>query len=303
MPFLPAPTAPSLTRRHLLMAASLAPLATACSAAPRSASSDPAAALARLEDGLNGRLGVFAIDTASGATLGHRASERFPICSTFKAILAGAVLARGVREPGLLDERVRYTKADLIAHSPVTGRELARGMTVAELCAATVQYSDNAAANLLLRRIGGPEALTAQARAWGDSTFRLDRWETELNSALADDPRDTSTPEAMARLLRTLAVDDGLPTAQRARLQDWLRGNTTGDTRIRAGVPVDWVVGDKTGTGAYGTANDTAVLWPPQQKPIVLTIFTTRREKDAEARSDVLASAARIVVETLGASV
>ncbi|MBS0428706.1 MAG: class A beta-lactamase [Proteobacteria bacterium] len=295
MPFPLAPTATALTRRHLLMAASLAPLATACAATPGGASRDPAAALARLEEGLNGRLGVFAIDTASGATLGHRASERFPICSTFKAVLAGAVLARGVREPGLLDERVRYTKADLIAHSPVTGRELARGMTVAELCAATVQYSDNAAANLLLRRIGGPEALTAQARAWGDSTFRLDRWETELNSAIANDPRDTSTPEAMARLLRTLAVDDGLPTAQRARLQDWLRGNTTGGARIRAGMPAAWTVGDKTGTGAHGAASDIAVVWRPQAAPLVLAVYTRLDAQDAKPRDDVIAAAARIV--------
>lgn len=302
MPFPLASTATALTRRHLLMAASLAPLATACSATPSGAPRGPAAALARLEEGLSGRLGVFAIDTASGATLGHRASERFPICSTFKAILAGAVLARSWREPGLLDERVRYTKADLITHSPITGRELARGMTVAELCAATVQYSDNAAANLLLRRIGGPEALTAQARAWGDGTFRLDRWETALNSALADDPRDTSTPEAMARLLRTLAVDDGLPTAQRARLQDWLRGNTTGGARIRAGMPAAWTVGDKTGTGAYGAASDIAVVWRPQAAPLVLAVYTRLEAQDATPRDDVIAAASRIVAGWAGAA-
>ncbi|MDQ7972068.1 MAG: class A beta-lactamase [Rhodocyclaceae bacterium] len=302
MPIPPAPSAAALTRRHVLMAASLVPFATACTAASRGASRDPAAALARLEEGLGGRLGVFAIDTASGATIGHRASERFPICSTFKAVLAGALLARSVREPGLLDERVRYTKADLIAHSPITGRELARGMTVAELCAATVQYSDNAAANLLLRRIGGPEALTAQARAWGDSTFRLDRWETELNSALADDPRDTSTPEAMARLLRTLAVDDGLPTAQRARLQDWLRGNTTGGARIRAGMPPAWTVGDKTGTGAHGAASDIAVVWRPQAAPLVLAVYTRLEAQDAKPRDDVIAAASRIVAGWAGAA-
>lgn len=302
MPIPPTPSATSLTRRHVLMAASLVPFATACTAASRGASRDPAAALARLEEGLSGRLGVFAIDTATGATIGHRASERFPICSTFKAVLAGALLARSVREPGLLDERVRYTKADLIAHSPVTGRELARGMTVAELCAATVQYSDNAAANLLLRRIGGPEALTAQARAWGDSTFRLDRWETELNSALADDPRDTSTPEAMARLLRTLAVDDGLPTAQRARLQDWLRGNTTGGARIRAGMPAAWTVGDKTGTGAHGAASDIAVVWRPQAAPLVLAVYTRLDARDAKPRDDVIAAASRIVAGWAGAA-
>lgn len=291
-----------LSRRHLLMAASIAPLAVACAGAPRSTSRDPAASLARLEDGLNGRLGVFAIDTGSGATLGHRGGERFPICSTFKAILAGAVLARSVREPGLLDERVRYATTDLIAHSPITGRELARGMTVAELCAATVQYSDNAAANLLLRRIGGPEALTAHARSLGDSTFRLDRWETELNSALAGDPRDTSTPEAMARLLRTLALDDGLPMAQRARLQGWLRGNTTGGARIRAGVPAAWTVGDKTGTGAFGAASDIAVVWRPQAAPLVVAVYTRLDAQDAAPRDDAIAAAARIVAGWAGAA-
>jgi beta-lactamase class A len=106
----------------------------------------------------------------------------------------------------------------------------------------------------------------------------------------------------MTNHLFRLVLGTLLPEAQRLKLQDWLRGNTTGDTRIRAGVPVDWTVGDKTGTGSYGTANDIAVLWPPQQKPIVLTIFTTRREKDAEARNDILASAAKIVADTLGSS-
>lgn len=287
------------SRRRLLAGLALSPLAVACTtpAATRGAPADSQAALARLEDGLDGRLGVFAIDTGSGTTLGHRAGERFPICSTFKAVLAGAVLARSAQEAGLLARRIRYTKADLVSYSPVTAPRVDGGMTVAELCAATVQHSDNTAGNLLLRLVGGPPGLTAFARAQGDTVFRLDRWETDLNTALPGDARDTSTPEAMARLLRRLAVDGGLPSGPQQQLQDWLRGNTTGDQRVRAGVPAGWRVGDKTGTGSYGAASDIAVLWRPDAPPLVLAVYIHRRTPDAGARDDAIAGAARIVAD------
>jgi beta-lactamase class A len=290
------------TRRSILLAAASTPVASTCSFLP-AAQSSQAAADARfrdLETSLDGRLGVFALDTGSGKRLAYRAAERFPMCSTFKAVLAGAILDRSTRDDSLLAQRIPYAAADLVTYSPITEKNTGDGMLVSELCAAAVRYSDNTAANLLLRILGGPTGLNAYARFAGDASFRLDRWETDLNSAVPDDPRDTTTPEAMTNHLFRLALGTLLPEAQRLKLQDWLRGNTTGDTRIRAGVPVDWTVGDKTGTGSYGTANDSAVLWPPQQKPIVLTIFTTRREKDAEARNDILASAAKIVADTLG---
>ena len=288
-------------RRSLLLAAAAVPVSHTCSILPGVQSPQVAAdtRFAELEASLDGRLGVSALDTGSGKRLAWRAAERFPMCSTFKAILAGAILERSVRDNGLLERRIRYTAADLVTYSPITEKHVGAGMPVGELCAAAVRYSDNTAANLLLTILGGPAGLNAYARQAGDDTFRLDRWETDLNSAIPDDPRDTTTPEAMTDHLFRLALGTLLPDAQRLKLQDWLRGNTTGNTRIRAGVPVDWVVGDKTGTGPYGTANDTAVLWPPQKKPIVLTIFTTRRDKDAEARSDILASASEIVADIL----
>lgn len=285
----------------MLLAAVAIPALNACGLLPgaQSAHAGADARFAALEASLDGRLGVSALDTGSGKRLTWRAAEHFPMCSTFKAILAGAILERSVRDDGLLARRIRYTAADLVTYSPITGKHVGAGMPVGELCAAAVRYSDNTAANLLLTILGGPAGLNAHARQAGDDTFRLDRWETDLNSAIPDDPRDTTTPKAMTNHLFRLALGTLLPDAQRLKLQDWLRGNTTGDTRIRAGVPVDWVVGDKTGTGPYGTANDTAVLWPPQRKPIVLTIFTTRREKDAEARNDILASASRVVADLL----
>lgn len=298
----------SSQRRTLLLAAATAPLVLTVNAcASRQATvagtasvTAAASSLAALERAAGGRLGVCAIDTATGRRVQHRADERFAFCSTFKAILSAAVLAQSVARPAFLQQRVTYRQADLVRYSPVTEKHVGAGMTVAELCEAAVQYSDNTAANLLMKLIGGPSAVTAFARSIGDDTFRLDRWETELNTALPDDMRDTTTPAAMAASLRVLALGDALPAAQRTQYVDWLRGTKTGDKRIRAGVPAGWQVGDKTGTGDYGTTNDVGVLWPPARGPVVLTVYYTQARADAKAKDEVIASAARIVVAALG---
>jgi beta-lactamase class A len=290
-------------RRTFLLAASALPLASACTAwsAKSQQTASAEAQLAALESSVGGRLGVAALDTGSGARVQHRATERFPLCSTFKTMLAAAILARSERDSSLLERRVSYGKSDLLTNSPITEKHLGQGMTVAAMCAATIQYSDNAAANLLMKILGGPAAVTAFARSIGDQTFRLDRWETELNSAIPGDPRDTTSPEAMAASLQRLVLGDALGAAQRGQLETWLLGNTTGAARIRAGVPADWKVGDKTGLGSYGTNNDVGVLWPPAGAPLVLAVYLTFPEKDAPARNDVIASAARIVVNALRA--
>ncbi|AXA91236.1 class A beta-lactamase [Massilia sp. YMA4] len=283
-------------RRLLLAAAALPLLPTLSLAKPPAAPS----AFAALERKFKGRVGVAAIDTASGKVIGNRQDERFPFCSTFKTIVAAAVLARSATEPGFLGKRLRYTQADIKPHSPVSEKHVEAGMTAAELCAATIQYSDNAAANILMRELGGPAAITAYARTLGDTTFRLDRWETELNSAIPGDERDTTTPLAMARTLQKLLVGDGLPPAQRQQLKDWMVGNTTGDTRIRAGVPKGAVVADKTGTsGSYGVANDMGVIYLPQRAPIVLVVFTHGATEQAEARSESVAEATSVALREL----
>ncbi|MDN7489231.1 PEN family class A beta-lactamase, Bcc-type [Burkholderia sp. AU45274] len=307
----------SSKRRTLLLAAATAPLAltvAACAsrqaaapddatAAAAAAAVTPAAAgqmLAELERSAGGRLGVCAIDIATGRRVEHRQNERFPFCSTFKAMLSAAVLAQSVERPALLQQRVTYTQADLVNYSPVSGKHVDDGMTVAALCEATIQYSDNSAANLLMKLLGGPSAVTAYARSIGDDTFRLDRWETELNTALPGDLRDTTTPAAMAASMRVLMVGEALPAAQRAQLVAWMRGNKVGDKRIRAGVPAGWTVGDKTGTGDYGTTNDAGVVWSPSGAPIALAVYYTQARADARAKDDVIASVARIVVRAFG---
>ncbi|MNS41408.1 Beta-lactamase CTX-M-1 precursor [compost metagenome] len=255
--------------------------------------------LAELECASGGRLGVVALGAANQPLVTYRADERFPFCSTFKALLAGAILHRSASSPGLLAERIPYTKDQLVTYSPITEQHVGAGMTVAGLCAAAIQHSDNTAANLLIARLGGPDAVTAFARSIGDTQFRLDRWETALNTAIPGDVRDTTTPAAMAHSLRRLALGESLLPSARTRLTDWLRGNTTGATRIRAGVPAAWQVGDKTGTGDYGTTNDIAVLWPSGKPPVVLAVYFTQRNQHAAARSDVIAEAARLVAEAI----
>ena len=291
----------SSTRRSILLSAAAYPLLSACAAIGGQANASASARqqLNAIENSLDGRLGLFAWDTASGQRLEYRADERFPLCSTFKLLLVSAMLKMSTQQAGLMQQVLSYRQSDLVDYSPITEQHVGAGMSVADLCAAALQYSDNTAANLLIAQLGGLAAVTAYARSIGDPQFRLDRWETELNTATPGDPRDTSTPEAMGRSLQRLALGDALPSAQREQLCVWLRGNTTGAARIKAGIPASWTIGDKTGGGHYGTANDIAVLWPPQRSPVILAIYTTQHRQTATARNELIAAAARVVVDWL----
>jgi len=255
--------------------------------------------LAQLEASVYGRLGVAAINTGNGMRVQYRADECFPFCSTFKTIVAAAILKKSAADKDLLDKRIRYNKDEVTksGYAPITQKHIADGMTITELCAATLQYSDNAAANLLMKELGGPAAVTAYARSIDDESFRLDRWEPELNSAIPGDERDTTTPAAMEKSLQRLTLGNALALPQRVQLVAWLKGNTTGSKRMLAGVSKDWIVGDKTGTGSYGTTNDAGVLWPANGgASIVAVIYFTQNVKDAAPRDDVIAAATRIVI-------
>lgn len=296
-----------LTRRALLGGLLLVP-AAACGGGSRPApapTASPAegtdAAFADLERAVGARLGVFARETGSGAVVAYRAGERFPLCSTHKVLAAAAVLRReGVAGLG---RRVTYTQADVLSYAPVTAAHVAQGMTLGELCDAAVRVSDNTAANLLLRELGGPSAVTAFARSLGDAVTRLDRTEPDLNAAVPGDPRDTTTPRALADDLQALTVGTQLPAAARTQLVAWLDGSTTGAGKIRAAVPPGWTVGDKTGSGSYGTSNDLALLRPPGRAPIVVAVLSTGlATADATASPDLLARAARVVLTALGES-
>jgi beta-lactamase class A len=290
----PYPPKAPLTRRAVLAgAALLLPPARA-----RAQSTPGSGALAALEASSGARIGLAAVDTGGGA-MAYHADERFIMCSSFKMSLAAAVLARADQGRDSLERVVRYGKSDLMDVSPDTTRNLANGMTVAALCEAAVIYSDNAAANLLLGLIGGPAALTGFWRGIGDTTSRLDRIEPALN--IPDGDKDTTTPAAILATLRTLLLGDALTPASRQRLRGWMEANTTGGAMLRAGLPPQWAVGDKTGRymeGEFNAAIDLAIATPPGRKPILIAAFTMNGKGDAAAHQALVADIGRVVAKT-----
>ncbi len=260
-------------------------------------------AMGDLERSVGGRLGAFILDTASGRMTGHRYGELFGMCSTFKLALAGAILH--LADKGRLNPvaELRYTAADMVPHAPVTGPNLAKGaMRIIDLAEATQKTSDNVAANLLIRHMGGPGAVTALFRSWGDDVTRLDRYETEMNNVTPGEERDTTTPREFARMMAWLLTTDRILTqASRELLIQWMVDTTTGSKRIRAGLPASWVSGDKTGTANSpnynNKTNDVAIFWPPARMPVIVTAFYESDGKYAETRDQdqaVLAQVGRI---------
>jgi len=253
-----------------------------------------------LESASGGRLGVAMRNTRTGARFGYREDERFPMCSTSKLLTVGAVLTRVDQGKERLNRTVRFSKSDLVAYSPATENRVAQGMSIEELCAAAMTLSDNTAANLLLATIGGPPGFTQFARSIGDNVTRLDRNEPNLNQALLGDPRDTTSPAAIMMDMGTLVLGDQLSVASRRLLKHWLVANTTGDKRLRAGVPKNWKLGDKTGSGNHGTANDVAILWPPNHAPLLAAVYLTGTTVDSTAREAAIAGVGRLIPLLLG---
>jgi beta-lactamase class A len=247
-----------------------------------------------IEASFDARVGVYAIDTATGRAVAYRSDERFAFCSTHKA-LSSAVLLRTAQ----LDRVLKYGPDDLVDYSPITEQHVDTGMTVLEVCDAALRYSDNTAANLIFRELGGPRGLTRELRRLGDLTTRSDRSETALNSAVPGEVFDTTTPRAIAMDLGRFVIGKALPCDRRRILRNLMLRNTTGAGQIRAGVPSTWRVADKTGSGGYGTANDIGVLWPPHRKPIVIAVMSTRSGPDDIADKTVIARATAVAVDAL----
>ena len=258
------------------------------------------ASLAQLEKANQGRLGVAVLDTGSDERIGYHADERFAMCSTFKMLLASAVLQRVDAGHEHLDRAVAIpAKPSLVNYSPLTEEHAGGEMTVFALCHAILTRSDNTAANLLLATLGGPDGIARFARSIGDTVTRLDRTETTLNEALQGDPRDTTSPTAMVGDLRTLLLGNVLSPASRDQLTQWMVANKTGDNSLRAGLPHDWRVGDKTGSNGETTTNDIAIIWPGNRAPVLVTAYLTECAGPEEKRKAVLAEVGRLVAACL----
>lgn len=244
----------------------------------------------QLESELDARIGISLLDTGNQEHLSWRGQERFPLSSTFKPLACAALLARVDEGLEQLQRRVFFDAADLVSYSPIselfTGEA---GMSLEDLCAATMAWSDNTAGNLVLEAIGGPAGLTAFLRELGDLLTRLDRWETELNEALPGDPRDSTTPDTMVMTLQKLLLQERLQADSRQQLESWLQDNQVGDALLRTAIPGNWQIGDKTGAGGYGSRSITAIIRPPQRAPLIMAIYITETEADFDARNAAIA--------------
>ena len=269
-------------------------------AAPTPASTTSAAttrALDALERRDDARLGLVAIDTGSGATVTHRAGERFPFASAAKVFIAATVLDDA--RSGDLDAVVPIEQRDLLSYAPVTSQHVGSGLTVRALLDAMLRSSDNTAANLLVARVGGPSVVQQWLRGIGDQVTQVVRVEPDLNEATPGDERDTTTPAQFAADLRTVLLGDALRPADRKMLVETMAGTTTGAATIRAGVPTGWSVADKTGTGSYGVRNDVGIVTPPGRPPIVLVVMTSRSRADAKPVDALVAAATKVTVAAL----
>ncbi len=294
----------SLSRRRFLLAGATVSVLAACGKQTSEPTlSDPAEPLppieqriAALEQRHNAVVGLYAQNLDTQAEVAHRDGDSFAMCSTFKAYLAARVLQMAQAGELRLTDTALVEPAELKPNSPRTEPNAGRRMALSDLCAAAVQVSDNTAANLLLQTIGGPQAITAFARSIGDDRSRLDRWETELNSALPGDPRDTSTPRALGGGVVRVLTGDVLDAAHRTQLVDWMRANST--SSMRGGLPPGWATADKTGSGDYASTNDVGIAFGPGGERILLSIMTRSRSDDpgAEPLRQLVAEVATLVL-------
>jgi beta-lactamase class A len=296
-------------RRRDFLGNTLAAVASSAVFRPSGSLDASDGALAKIEAATGGRLGVAVIATGTGPMIEHRGDERFPMCSTFKVLAVAAVLARVDRGEEQLGRHVSYSARDLLDYAPIARKYMGEGhMSIGALCQAAIEYSDNTAANLLVRSLDGPPAVTRFARSIGDPVTRLDRSEPDLNSAVPGDPRDTTTPLAMVRDLQTIILGTFLSVDSRTRLITWLVNCRTGEQCLRAGLPHSWRVGDKTGLGGpknekgdSNTRNDVAVAWPTDNAPIIVTAYLTGSKVSAAKRDEALAAVGRTVASGVSA--
>jgi beta-lactamase class A len=292
----------TLNRRALLVAASGLAVWPALAQKTSNETTDKTLpALTTYERETGGRIGLYAENLVTGAKIAWRAEERFVMCSTFKASLAALMLARVDRGEDHLEQRVAFGPRDLLEYAPTAKQNLAKGaMSVAEMCEAAVELSDNSCANLLLARVGGPSALTAFWRSTGDSVTRLDHNEPELNRSPPGDPHDTTTPTAMAGNLQRFTLGEVLSQDSRQRLIGWMLNCKTGNNRLRAGLPKDWRIGDKTGNNGNDASGDIAVAWPRADRPVLIATYTQGGSPSAAQLEAVFTAIGQMVARQLG---
>ena len=290
---------PRLDRRGLIVglgAAGMTGLAACAGASDARSTAGLPLDLAALEARHGGRVGVSVQD---GRRRAHwRGDERFLFCSTFKLFLAAAVLERVQRGEERLGRAIPITADDMVFHAPVTEPAVGGALTVERLCKAMVEVSDNPAANIMIRDLGGLDAWRAWYGSIGDTVTRVDRMETALNGR--DGDKDTTTANQTVANLGRVLLGDRLVVDHRLLLEGWLLDSPTGTGRIKAGAPDGWRVAHKTGTGGDGPANDIGLLRPPSGAPVRIAVYADIPDATSDQRDSVIADATRLALGALG---
>ena len=282
-----------LTRRSFIAGSAILSLLATTGTLASASNHDFYWDVAELEKNYGGRLGVTVIDTATGQVYSHRGRERFALCSTFKILAAAYILSRFDQGKENLSRKIAYSKEQLVAYSPETEKH--EEMTLSDICRAAIIYSDNTAGNLMLESFGGPEELNKYLASIGDNVTRLDRYETDLNDVRKGELRDTTTPLAMATTLQAIMAGDVLSGTSKRHLKDWMLDNTTGDKRLRAGLPKNWKIGDKTGSGNRNETNDVAIIWPPKRLPLIVSVYYAESSLSSNKRNEVISGIGKLV--------
>jgi beta-lactamase class A len=255
--------------------------------------------LKKIEAKHGGKIGLYVINRNNGKNLAYQESFYFPICSTYKFLVVGAILKQSMTDKKLLDEKIKILPNEITGYSPITKKHIDKKMTVAELSRASI-LSDNTASNLLIHRLGGLEKLRQFTHSLNDKATKVANLEPAVNKVDLSTNLNKTTPKIIARDINKLAFsDDVLDKEHRLLLKKWLKENDTGDKRIASAIPDHWEIGDKTGTCQYGTTNDVAIIWPEDSKAVAMSIFYTQSEKDAKSKDKVLQKVAKILLDEL----
>lgn len=251
----------------------------------------------QIEEELKARVGIAVLDVGSKENWGYNSDDRFPMNSTFKVFACAALLAYDEAGSVVTHQKVRIKESELLSYSPVTQAWVGQEITLGELCSATMRTSDNTAANKILEALGGPDAITAFLRSIGDEVTRLDRWEPDLNEAIPTDIRDTTTPAASVSTLYQLLIGDALSGTSKQQLMSWLISNEVGEPLLRSAIPDNWLIGDRTGAGGYGSRGVIGIIIPPERAPIIVSVYITETQASMERRNKAIAEIGRALIK------
>lgn len=260
--------------------------------------------IAQLADGSDGRIGVAAVDLATGQTISVLGDQRFPMASTSKIAIAATYLE--MVDQGRASLTSEYPLLWAVRSQPFSSAaapvRAGEYLTALELIDLMITRSSNPATDALLAAIGGPEAVNDWARRAGIEGFSLDRDiatlvrdDGEFDPASYIDLRDSATPEAMVEMLSGIYQGRWLSRESRAVIISAMERCRTGTRRIPALMPDNVVVAHKTGS-LNNTSSDIGFLTAPDGRTIAVAIYVTGQgtRRNREAR---IASIARAVYD------